>query len=107
MRVCDSSTKDFVWERGIDGMWVRDVVKFSAVPKYTSSIDAAVSLAERVLPGWMRSMTTGIGHTAAYVRDKSILDPSKIEGEGYHATAAIALVLATLRALDQKGSSNG
>lgn len=77
------------------------------IPELTASIDAAVSLAERVLPGWMRSMTTGLGHTAAYVRDKSILDPSKIEGEGYHATPAIALVLATLRALRQKGSSNG
>ncbi|RFZ89392.1 hypothetical protein D0Y60_01820 [Shinella sp. WSJ-2] len=76
-------------------------------PPATSSIDAAVSLAERLLPGWMRSMLTGLGKTSAYVRDKSILAPDKIEGEGYHATPAIALVLATLRALQQKDSSNG
>jgi hypothetical protein len=52
MVVCDSSTQDFVWERGIDGMWIRSVVRFRAVPKYTASIDAALALVARVLPGW-------------------------------------------------------
>ena len=47
MKVCDSSTQDFVWERGIDGFWVRDVVKFRAVPRYTASVDAALALVER------------------------------------------------------------
>ena len=68
-------------------------------PNYTASLDAAVALAERVLPGWMWSMTTGLGHTAAYVRDKSITAPDKIEGDGYHATPALALCLATLKAV--------
>lgn len=86
---------------------LRAGLRFGNVPNYSASIDSAVSLAERVLPGWMWSMTTGLGNTAAYVRDKSIIAPDKIEGEGYHATPAIALVLATLRALQQKGSSNG
>ena len=53
MKVCDSSTQDFVWERGIDGFWVRDVVKFRAVPRYTASVDAALALVERKLPGWV------------------------------------------------------
>lgn len=51
MCVCDSSAKDFVWERGIGGFWVRDVVKFRDVPKYTASIDAITVLIEKKLPG--------------------------------------------------------
>lgn len=58
MRVCDSSTKDFVRERGIDGFWVRGVVPFRSVPHYTGSVDAALALVERVRPGFSLRMAT-------------------------------------------------
>lgn len=71
------------------------------VPELTSSIDAAASLAERVLPGCQVNVT----------RFTSTMARASI-GNGWlaatnHKTPALALVLATLRALDQKGSSNG
>lgn len=58
MHACDSSMKDFVWERGMDGLWVRGVVKFRDVPKYTASIDAITDLIEKKLPGWHVYSTT-------------------------------------------------
>ncbi|MGX5719875.1 hypothetical protein [Shinella zoogloeoides] len=68
------------------------------LPAYTSSIDAAVSLAERVLPG--RSVMMGwrqSSETKPWARVGHWTDP-----DATGATPAIALVLATLRALDQK-----
>lgn len=77
-----------------------------AVPTYTASIDAALALAERVLPGWNGDLDIG----------KPIADSGKIGcriwtpeskyhnyvGEGFNS--ATALLIALLRA---KGSSNG
>jgi hypothetical protein len=75
----------------------------------TSSIDAAVSLAARVLPGWCM--------------DADLLAPpplpTKFIVRAYHqngqwsavraecVSAPLAICLVTLRALQQKGSSNG
>lgn len=101
MNYVESESKCFVWERGLDGMWIRGVVNFRAVPSYTSSIDAAVSLAERVLPGIRWELTTtGFKPGASLVTDGGIFG-------GYAATPALAICLSTLRALQQKGSSNG
>lgn len=112
MNYVETESKQFVWERGVDGMWVRDVVKFSSVPKYTSSIDAAVSLAERVLPGWFWGITQGSDGNDSYEFQGNVWPgvtpfPAGLERFGYHRSPAIALVLAILRALQQKGSSNG
>jgi len=102
MHVCDSSMQDFVWERGIDGFWVRSVVKFRAVPKYTASIDAALALTERVLPGWsIEQVGWGNGLVFASVGNYG-------EGENYMAglgdapTAPLAILAATLSALIAK-----
>ena len=68
-------------------------------PAYTSSIDAAVSLAERVLPGCRWELTTtGYKPGASLVTDVGIVG-------AYGSTPAIALVLATLRALQSKGGA--
>ncbi|WP_421591151.1 hypothetical protein [Shinella sp. M27] len=77
------------------------------IPSYTSSIDAAVSLAERVLPGWV---VDHIGQD--YAGDIPVLRGlgwcvELMNGEhhvvGQSKSLAIALVLATLRALQSKG----
>lgn len=106
MNYVESESKCFVWERGIDGMWIRGVVNFRAVPSYTSSIDAAVSLAERVLPGANRTIRkrfrTTNGLISGHVYDAHVSGGDVCEGPN----EAIALVLATVRALQQKGSSN-
>lgn len=113
MNYVDGDARNFVWERGIDGMWVRGVVKFGSVPKYTASIDAAVSLAGRVLPGWFwRCGSTplfpnGWAHVSRYHADHCDRRDEASCADGKAANVAIALVLATLRALQQKGSSNG
>lgn len=69
------------------------------VPELTSSIDAAVSLAERVLPGRCMS-TLSAAKDLMYERGG---------WEGHEAPQMLPrfIVLATLRALQQKGSSNG
>lgn len=64
----------------------------------TGSLDAAIALKERLLPGWSLAMLVGPERTSVFVRDKTLLDPNKIERDGYSASPAIALVLATLRA---------
>ncbi|MGQ3213818.1 MAG: hypothetical protein ACT6U0_18750 [Shinella sp.] len=86
------------------------------IPSYTSSIDAAVSLAERVLPGWGWSVESKTHHIMA------CLNPEFGEPVGKHphwaaisnlssrtfedaATPAMALLLATLRSLQSKGDA--
>lgn len=71
------------------------------VAEYTRSIDAAVSLAERVMPG--RSVMMGwrqSSETKPWARVGLWPDP-----DATAATPALALVLATLRALQQKGGA--
>lgn len=87
---------DIVYDLDSDNLF--NLILIGGLP----SIGAAVGLVERVLPGWRWAMTTGPGHTAASVRDKSILAHDKIEGAGYHPTPAIALLIATLKALEQQ-----
>lgn len=75
-------------------------------PNVTASIDAAVSLAERVLPGFGISIDTHPVYGDWW--DASIFDQMpKTISNARKQTGPLALVLATLRALDQKGSSNG
>jgi hypothetical protein len=81
---------------------------FVEAPCLTSSIDAAVSLAERVLRGWT---IAAIGqddrkgwHAELREGHRTAYSTVTLAGASNGATA---LVLATLRALQQKGSSNG
>lgn len=64
---------------------------------YTASIDAAVALAERVMPGCrMELTTTGFKPGASLVTEFGIAG-------AYAATLPLAILLATLRALQSKG----
>lgn len=63
---------------------------------YTASLDAVVALVERVLPGWKWRVSSNQGEV--FQRDP------ECGHDGYAATPAIALVIATLRALSQEQS---
>lgn len=67
------------------------------VPAYTASLDAAVALCERVLPGWGISLGINIKTYGAHIWKPGALGP---EFSGRHSRPAIALVLATLKALE-------
>lgn len=85
-----------------EGGGLMDVRFFPAV---TSSIDAAVSLAERVLPGLSKIQPeTYVGGEYHHCE----IETEDGDFEAHNCpNAAIAICLATLHALDQKGSSNG
>lgn len=73
------------------------------VAGYTSSIDAAISLAERVLPNWQINLS--IFHDA--LSEASFGNREAPHVRSMATKPALAICLATLRALQQKGSSNG
>ncbi|PLP58971.1 hypothetical protein CYK37_10680 [Mesorhizobium loti] len=70
--------------------------QYPTAPAYTASLDAAVALAEQVLPGWHWGNHPFGGRRRAYVVEDSPLRLVPIVAD--HSFAAIALVLATLRA---------
>lgn len=94
-------------------VWFTEGPDLPLPPAVLSSIDAAVSLANRVLPGWFwRCGSTplfpnGWAHVSRYHADHCDRQDEASCADGKAANVAIALVLATLRALQQKGSSNG
>lgn len=79
-----------------------------SVPGYTASLDAAVALVEKMLPGWNFTVaSTKVPGDARPWAD--VASPAWIagendaeQGEGYGATPAIALLIALFRALEQK-----
>lgn len=114
-RLFDGKVYPATW--GAVGQVCDHIRYFVEAPFLTSSIDAAVALAERVLPGWGWGIESNTHHI------KACLNPeygepvcqhphwaavSNTSGRQFEdaASPAIALVLATLRALQQKGSSN-
>lgn len=71
---------------------------------YLTSVDAAIALTSSTLPGWRYAVERrAAGMCLAWVSEED--DAPCIPA--MHRDTAIALVLATLRALQQKGSSNG
>ncbi|TAA49054.1 hypothetical protein [Shinella sp. JR1-6] len=69
------------------------------VPAYTSSIDAAVALAERVLPGVELEITNLYGVARVTLHHET----GQFYGSSAINSLPMALVLATLRALQSKG----
>lgn len=73
------------------------------VKPYTASIDAAVALTERVLPGWAFGFDKGAKTCIAFTDVSDFAD--RFLGARYTAegpTPAIALILATLKALEAR-----
>lgn len=95
------------WEN-VGGWWMRNIVTgeekrwtYVDPPAFTSSIDVAIALCERVLPGWsyeIRASGTGDKGQA------TVWDPMQCPGAGNeyrstdNANPALALDAATLRA---------
>lgn len=72
----------------------------------TSSIDAALALVERVLPGWGWGVFVRGGLVQADVCKTSPLRPMPIVAKGC-ATPALAILSALLRALDARHTDGG
>lgn len=64
------------------------------VPAVTASLDAAIALTEKVLPGWFWGVAAWPSTFKSHV---TTLMASRVEA--HHPTAAIALLIATLKAL--------
>ena len=72
--------------------------------EYTGSIDAALSLVERKLPTDYHFFELSIGHKRAHceIHDQRIYDPI---GTADAPTAPLALLIALLKALEQKATA--
>lgn len=98
----DPANKEAVIERPIDGFWIRGIYPYRKIARYTSSVDAALALAERVLPGCRGDVEfgkpddEGLYCARIYLTDRAFKD--------FHKVPAIALCIAILRA---KEASNG
>lgn len=91
---CGSSIQ--VWaETASDGTFL------GSVRAYTTSLDAALALAERVLPGkeWMLVKSTEGGETSFH----ALIGPDSLGRAGEAASAALALCIAILRAKQGEG----
>lgn len=90
---------------GIDDAY-RALGKCLSTPSFTASLDAAIALCERVLPGWFWRVgrTSLFPNGWAYISrmhpDHCTEKDEASCSDGKAATPAIALVLATLRALE-------
>lgn len=76
---------------------------------YSDSIDSALALADRVLPGWkwgIHEHSKIAGYKHAYLVERSPLRPIPVQGEA--PTAPLSIILATLRAIKTlSGDSHG
>jgi hypothetical protein len=87
------------------GGWLHPAFGLVAPPQeYTSSIDAAVALAERALPGWYWSAYSKDGYGLAHAR----MEEPEDTGRGTRAdapTPALALCIAIVEALEAKNDA--
>ncbi|WGM31458.1 hypothetical protein [Brevundimonas sp. NIBR11] len=80
-----------------------DGLKRADLPEITTSLDAALSLAERVLPGWNFSMATGVGTDGPpWVQAYPVpFDEDNCCDAEFAETLPLALCAAILRAKEQ------
>lgn len=76
-----------------------DAADWDGFPAYTTSVDCALALAERVLPGWFISLERYSDGWYATVCDHST---SQRRFQGSQKPAALALCLAILKATHQE-----
>lgn len=97
--------KSYVWEKPIDGFWIRDIKNVTGTAKFSGSIDATLDLVERLLPGSMwrlqSSPDTGDGFQATLVTYGPDLG-SNAEA----ATAPLALLSCLFKSLISKESQS-
>lgn len=98
----DALAKNYVWERPIDGFWIRGVKSVPSTTKFTASIDAALALCERMLPGWSWKIVGEPGAVyphCAVLRNAGKLSDVAEAFVASHRTAPLAMVSALLLAL--------
>jgi len=89
-----------VWRANSSGIIGDDATQYASEP-VTTSLDAALALAERVLPGkeWMLVKSTEGGETSFH----ALIGPDSLGRAGEAASAALALCIAILRAKQGEG----
>jgi hypothetical protein len=99
-------------DRGIDGAIAMALGLMPSGDRYTASIDAAIALVERMLPGWRWSIGTELAEdfkTTEYGGNIYPFEqpfPAELDTYGYsQANAPIAILLALFRALDAQETS--
>lgn len=85
---------ELVWEKPIDGFWIRRPSHLKKMPRYSQSLDAAVALVARLLPGW----NWWLGRIGRAAVDRK--NPHS-RFEAINPIPAIALCLAALKALEE------
>ena len=91
---------------GCVGWWPKDAPYESAVdvPRYTASLDAAIALVERTLPGWRFAIERRAnGMTLAWLTEED--DAPCIPA--MHSKDCHALLISLFRALEAKEAGNG
>ena len=99
----DPEGKEVIIERPIDGFWIRGIYPYRKIARYTGSTDAAIALAERVLPGWKRQLLEDfngkwIARVCSPRRELFSTDYLRETELGGSSNPAIALCIALLRA---------
>lgn len=84
----DGSTVDAMVDYGEDS--------FDECPRYTSSLDAALSLVERVMPGWTRAVDASLPSAGI---DVDLYSPNGMKAVGTHARETHATLIALLKAV--------
>ncbi len=88
-----------VSEKRDDGFWYHKQWGRMSVPaNYTASIDAAVALVEKMLPGWTGHLDFGGSQACAYAI-RPLTEGPLVEHRAFATTPALALIAALLRAL--------
>lgn len=77
-------------------------------PAYSASVDCALALAERVLPGWQVSISSVDGVGQCMIHRRGVPHNEQPFGESgvYSRPLPLALLLATLRALRTNGEAD-
>lgn len=109
----EDAAKDFIFKTGFaDQPWTHGETHVVIVENYTTSLDAALALAERVLPGWRWQISAledgaigsvakwGGGHLIEFVSSQRDGDDVRL------FPPALALCIAILRATNPKGQPN-
>lgn len=79
--------------------WVGSNGPMCGPPEFTTSLDAAIALSERVLPGWTWFMASGSAPEPYYEATLFGPDENATSGEQIAKSPALALCLAICRAL--------
>jgi len=90
-----------VWRSNMAGQ-ISDGHTFYDAPHVTTSLNAAIDLADRVHSDWLKSIMIGHGKAVAHFRSGSITNPDTVEVSGYSSRPELALCAAILRAIQPK-----